>query len=51
MALKIRLARGGSKKRPYYHVVIADARKHQICTTRRSLYRARWLLEPNACKR
>ena len=26
MALKIRLARGGSKKRPYYHVVIADAR-------------------------
>lgn len=26
MALKIRLARGGSKKRPYYHVVIADVR-------------------------
>ncbi|MEM1410197.1 MAG: 30S ribosomal protein S16 [Pseudomonadota bacterium] len=26
MALKIRLARGGSKKRPYYRVVIADAR-------------------------
>jgi small subunit ribosomal protein S16 len=26
MALKIRLARGGSKKRPYYHVVVADAR-------------------------
>lgn len=26
MALKIRLARGGSKKRPYYSVVIADAR-------------------------
>lgn len=25
MALKIRLARGGSKKRPYYRVVIADA--------------------------
>jgi small subunit ribosomal protein S16 len=24
--LKIRLARGGSKKRPYYHIVIADAR-------------------------
>jgi len=23
--LKIRLARGGSKKRPYYHIVIADA--------------------------
>ncbi len=26
MSLKIRLARGGSKKRPFYHVVIADAR-------------------------
>lgn len=26
MATKIRLARGGSKKRPYYHVVIADVR-------------------------
>lgn len=26
MALKIRLARGGSKKRPFYRVVIADVR-------------------------
>ncbi|MFC7291818.1 30S ribosomal protein S16 [Hirschia litorea] len=26
MALKIRLARGGTKKRPYYRVVIADSR-------------------------
>ncbi len=26
MALKIRLARGGSKKRPYYSIVVADAR-------------------------
>lgn len=26
MALKIRLSRGGSKKRPYYHIVVADAR-------------------------
>ena len=26
MSLKIRLARGGNKKRPYYHIVIADAR-------------------------
>lgn len=25
MALKIRLARAGSKKRPYYHIVIAPA--------------------------
>ena len=26
MALKIRLARGGSKKRPFYQIVIADVR-------------------------
>jgi len=26
MALSIRLSRGGSKKRPYYRVVVADAR-------------------------
>ena len=26
MPLKIRLARAGSKKRPYYHVVVADVR-------------------------
>jgi len=26
MATKIRLSRGGSKKRPYYHIVIADVR-------------------------
>jgi len=26
MALKMRLARGGSKKRPYYHIVVADVR-------------------------
>ncbi|HBB55547.1 MAG TPA: 30S ribosomal protein S16, partial [Hyphomonadaceae bacterium] len=25
MSVKIRLARGGSKKRPYYHIVIANA--------------------------
>ena len=25
MAVKIRLARAGSKKRPYYHIVVADA--------------------------
>lgn len=27
MALSIRLARGGSKKRPYYRIVVADSRK------------------------
>ena len=26
MSLRIRLARGGAKKRPYYRIVIADAR-------------------------
>ncbi len=26
MSLKIRLARGGSKKRPVYRIVVADAR-------------------------
>ncbi len=26
MSLKIRLARAGSKKRPFYHIVVADAR-------------------------
>lgn len=26
MALKLRLARAGAKKRPYYHIVVADAR-------------------------
>ena len=26
MAINIRLARGGSKKRPYYKIVVADAR-------------------------
>ena len=27
MSLKIRLARGGAKKRPFYNVVVADHRK------------------------
>jgi small subunit ribosomal protein S16 len=26
MALKIRLARAGAKKRPYYHIVVSDSR-------------------------
>ena len=26
MALKIRLSRGGAKKRPFYRIVVADAR-------------------------
>ena len=27
MSLKIRLSRGGAKKRPYYRIVIADSRR------------------------
>lgn len=26
MAVKMRLARGGAKKKPYYHIIIADER-------------------------
>ena len=26
MSLKLRLSRGGTKKRPFYHIVVADAR-------------------------
>lgn len=26
MSLRIRLSRGGAKKRPYYHIVVADSR-------------------------
>ncbi len=35
MSLKIRLARAGSKKRPYYHVVVADV----PCAARRPVHR------------
>ena len=38
MSLKIRLARGGAKKRPYYSVVVADsaARPAMAASSRRS---------------
>ena len=29
MAMKIRLARGGSKKRPFYHIVVTDNRNRR----------------------
>ena len=29
MSLKIRLARGGSKKRPFYHIVVTDRRNRR----------------------
>jgi small subunit ribosomal protein S16 len=31
MALRIRLARGGTKKRPHYNVVVADSRNPRDC--------------------
>ena len=31
MAVKIRLARHGAKKRPYYRIVVADARAPRDC--------------------
>ena len=30
MGLKIRLARAGAKKRPYYHIVVADSRSAAV---------------------
>ena len=30
MALAIRLARGGAKKRPYYRIVVADSRAPRV---------------------
>jgi small subunit ribosomal protein S16 len=38
MALKIRLARGGSKKRPYYHVVVADVRSARATAASSSVW-------------
>ena len=29
MAVKIRLARGGAKKRPFYHIVVTDSRSRR----------------------
>ena len=33
MSLKIRLARAGTKKRPVYHIVIADSRSRVTAAT------------------
>ena len=33
MAVKIRLARHGAKKRPYYRIVVADARACLLYTS------------------
>ena len=40
MAVAIRLARGGSKKRPYYRVVVADSRNSRDAPDT-SFYKAR----------
>ncbi len=37
MAVAIRLARGGAKKRPYYKIVVADARVARIALCRATL--------------
>ena len=37
MPVKIRLARRGRKKRPYYHVVVADARAPRDGSTLKTL--------------
>ena len=47
MGLKICLARAGAKKRPYYHIVIADSRS----PARRPLHRAGRQLQPDAARR
>ncbi|MEC7594478.1 MAG: 30S ribosomal protein S16, partial [Pseudomonadota bacterium] len=31
MALKIRMSRGGAKKRPFYRIVVADSRMPRDC--------------------
>ena len=36
MGLKIRLARAGAKKRPYYHIVVADSRCRATAASSRS---------------
>ena len=36
MSLKIRLARAGAKKRPYYHIVVADSRCPATAASSRS---------------
>ena len=46
MALKIRLSRGGAKKRPYYRIVVADSRRARDV----KIYRPNWYLQPNASK-
>ena len=44
MAVKIRLARAGTKKRPYYHIVVAD----RGLAARRQVHRRGRRLQPDA---
>ena len=46
MAMKIRLARGGSKKRPFYRIVAADSRM-----PRDGRYVENWHIQPTSSKR
>ena len=45
MALKIRLARGGAKKRPFYRIVVAEA-----SAPRDGRYVERWHICPDGAK-
>ena len=51
MALKIRLARAGTKKRPFYHIVVADARSPRDGRFIEKLGTYNPLLEKDADKR
>lgn len=47
MSVKMRLSRGGTKKRPYYYVVIANSTE----SARRPVHRAGWYIQSYAGKR
>ena len=47
MSLKIRLPRGGAKKRPYYRIVVADSRRARDGR----FHRARRLVQPDGRQR
>ena len=51
MATKIRLARGGAKKRPYYRIVVTDSRSARDCNYIEKIGTYNPLLEAEAEKR
>ena len=48
MSMKIRLARGGSKKRPHYSIVATDSRFYEHLPTMFPAYDARPMFAGNA---